>query len=131
MKKTIILTALVSLAIPLRAQNDYNESVVVKGSYTPVIEQAEKLHFPALITDTLSRIEHSFQYGITPSRLRAVYEPTRIRAARVVGEPATRLYNNYLRLGMGNYWSPLADLYWSSTRDRQKSYGVRINHRSS
>ena len=27
MKKTIILTALVSLAIPLRAQNDYNESV--------------------------------------------------------------------------------------------------------
>ncbi len=131
MKKTIILTALVSLAIPLRAQNDYNESVVVKGSYTPVIEQAEKLHFPALITDTLRRIEHSFQYGITPSRLRAVYEPTRIRAARVVGEPATRLYNNYLRLGMGNYWSPLADLYWSSTRDRQKSYGVRINHRSS
>ena len=60
-----------------------------------------------------------------------MYEPTRIRAARIIGEPATKLYNNYLRLGMGNYWSPLADLYWSSTRDRLKTYGIRINHRSS
>ena len=113
------------------AQNDYNESVVVKGSYTPVIEQAEKLSFPAVVTDTLSRIEHAFHYSISPTRLRAMYEPTRIRAARIIGEPATRLYNNYLRLGMGNYWSPLADLYWSSTRDRLKTYGISFNHRSS
>ena len=132
-KKSIIITlALLPLAAS-QAQNDggYNESVVVKGSYTPVIEQAEKLNFPAQVTDTLSRIEHAFHYSIAPSRLRAVYEPTRIRAARIIGEPATRLYNNYLRLGMGNYWSPLADLYWSSTRDRLKTYGIRVNHRSS
>lgn len=131
MKKTVITAILLALAIPLWAQNDYNESVVVKGSYTPVIEQPDKLHFPASITDTLSRIEHAFHYSISPSRLRAMYEPTRIRAARIIGEPATKLYNNYLRLGMGNYWSPLADLYWSSTRDRLKTYGIRINHRSS
>ena len=134
MKKTIILATLVALSFGLKAQVDdgvYNESVVVKGSYTPVIDQAEKLNFPAQITDTLSRIEHAFQYNITPTRLRAMYEPTRIRAARIVGEPATKLYNNYLRLGMGNYWTPLADLYWSSTRDRLKTYGVRINHLSS
>lgn len=131
MKKTVITAILLALAIPLWAQNDYNESVVVKGSYTPVIEQPDKLHFPASITDTLSRIEHAFHYSISPSRLRAMYEPTRIRAARIIGEPATKLYNNYLRLGMGHYWSPLADLYWSSTRDRLKTYGIRINHRSS
>ncbi|MBQ8702889.1 MAG: hypothetical protein IJ524_00760 [Bacteroidales bacterium] len=131
MKKTMIVAALAVLAIPLKAQNDYNESVVVKGSYTPVIEQAEKLNFPAMVTDTLSRIEHVFHYSITPTRLRAMYEPTRIRAARIIGEPATKLYNNYLRLGFGNYWSPLADLNWCSTRDRLKTYGVRLNHFSS
>ncbi|MBP5527751.1 MAG: hypothetical protein J6X79_04770 [Bacteroidales bacterium] len=133
MKKIIISTALLLCSAALFAQNDntYNESVVVKGSYTPVIDQAEKLNFPAQITDTLSRIEHTYHYTITPTRLRAMYEPTRIRAARIIGEPATKLYNNYLRLGFGNYWSPLADLYWSSTRDRLKTYGVRINHFSS
>ena len=131
MKKSIIVAALALLAIPLKAQNDYNESVVVKGSYTPVIELPGKLNFPASLPDTLARIEHPFQYSITPSRLHALYEPSRIRAARIIGEPTARLYNNYLRLGMGNYWSPLADLYWSSTRDRLKTYGISLNHRSS
>ena len=134
MKRTFAILALVlATATGLKAQQGggYNESVVVRGSYTPEIEPSEKLTFPAVITDTLSRIEHAFSYDITPHRLKALYEPARIKAARIVGEPATKLYNNYLRLGMGNYWSPLADLYWSSTRDREKTYGVRINHRSS
>ena len=138
MKKIYI--ALV-LALPLagihptvNAQQEgggYNESVVVKGSYTPVIELQEKLNFPTTLADTQSRTDRHFQYSISPTRMKALYEPTRIRAARIVGEPTTRLYNNYLRLGMGNYWSPLADLYWNSTRDRKKTYGVRLNHRSS
>lgn len=133
MKKIVISAALLLCSVALIAQNDntYNESVVVKGSYTPVIDQVEKINFPAQITDTLSRIEHTFHYSITPTRLRAMYEPTRIRAARIIGEPATKLYNNYLRLGFGNYWTPMADLYWCSTRDRLKTYGVRLNHLSS
>ncbi len=133
MKKTFIIAALILAATTLKAQQEdtYNESVVVKGSYRPVIEQQEKLNFPAIVTDSLGRMEHDFQYGITPVRLRSVHEPTRIKAARIIGEPATRLYNNYLRLGFGNYWTPMADLYWSSTRDKKKTYGVSLNHQSS
>ena len=112
-------------------EGGYNESVVVRGSYRPVIEKSEKINFPATITDTLGRMEHDFQYSISPLRLKSFYEPTRIKAARIVGEPVTKLYNNYIRLGAGNYWSPLADLYWSSTRDNVKTYGLRVNHRSS
>ena len=109
----------------------YNESVIVKGSYRPVIEQQRKLSFPAVVTDSLGKMEHDFVYSITPSRLKALYEPSRIKAARIIGEPATKLYNNYLRIGMGNYWTPMADLYWSSTRDKKKTYGLRVNHLSS
>lgn len=133
MKRTIIISAMALAFTMANAQQEdtYNESVLVKGSFRPVIEQAEKQNFPAVITDTMERIDHTFQYTISPSRLKALYEPARIKAARIIGEPATKLYNNYLRVGMGNYWSPLADLYWSSTRDPKKTYGVRINHRSS
>ena len=133
MKKTFIIAALILAATTLKAQQEdtYNESVVVKGSYRPVIEQREKLNFPAVVTDSLGRMEHDFHYGITPVRLRSVYAPSRIKAARIIGEPATRLYNNYLRLGFGNYWTPMADLYWSSTRDKKKTYGVSVNHQSS
>lgn len=127
----VCLMGLMGLAAQAQSDDVYNESVVVKGSYTPVITLQEKLTFPAIITDTMGQMERTFQYSITPTRLKALYEPSRIKAARIVGEPATKLYNNYLRFGMGNYWSPLADLYWSSTRDRKKTYGVRVNHRSS
>ena len=106
----------------------YNESVVVRGSYRPVIEQSDKISFPAVITDTLGRIERDFSYSITPTRLRSLYEPTRIKAAHMKGEPTTKLYNNYLRLGVGYYPSTLADLYWCSTRDHEKTYGIRMNH---
>ena len=133
MKKIFTIATLLAVGATLSAQQEgtYNESVVVKGSYRPTIEQAEKINFPAQITDTIGRMEHDFRYSITPMRLRALYEPSRIKAARIVGEPATKLYNNYLRLGVGNYWTPMADLYWSSTRDKKKTYGVRLNHLSS
>lgn len=120
-----------TMGIQAQQGGGYNESVVVRGSYRPDIEPSEKLYFPAVITDTLGNIDHSFRYSISPSRMKALYEPSRIKAARIVGEPATKLYNNYIRLGFGNYWSPLADLYWSSTRDRVKTYGIRVNHLSS
>ena len=134
--KKIFLTLLAAAAIfnisltTCEAQ-EYNESVVVKGSYRPVIEQHDKMYFPAVISDSLGRMEHTFNYDIAPTRIKSFYEPSRIKAARIVGEPATKLYNNYMRLGFGNYWTPLADLYWSSTRDRKKTYGLRINHLSS
>lgn len=134
MKKQIIILAVAfSAALTAAAQSGegYNESVVVKGSYRPTIEQQSKLTFPAVVSDSLGRLEHDFSYSISPSRLKALYEPSRIKAARIIGEPATKLYNNYLRLGLGNYWTPLADLYWSSTRDKKKTYGIRVNHLSS
>lgn len=136
-KKIILAAAIFSIfnfqsSISQAQEKDaYNESVVVKGSYRPVIEQQTKLTFPAVVTDSLGRFEHDYSYSISPSRLKALYEPSRIKAARIIGEPATKLYNNYIRLGFGNYWTPLADLYWSSTRDKKKTYGIRINHLSS
>ena len=134
-KSHLVILSLITLfpvgSVVAQQENTYNESVVVKGSYRPVIEESQKISFPAVITDTITRIEHDFQYSITPTRLRSVYDPSRIKAARILGEPTTRLYNNYFRVGMGNYWTPLADLYWSSTRDRLKTYGIRLNHQSS
>ena len=135
MKKIILATALFSIfnfqfSIS-RAQDGPSENVLVRGSYRPVIDSSEKFFFPTELTDTASPAPHSFIYSIAPSRLHALYEPSRIKAARIKGEPATKLYNNYIRLGMGNYWSPLLDLYWSSTRDPLKTYGIRFNHQSS
>lgn len=117
----------------LMAQNDttvYNESVIVVGDYKPVIQESFKLNVAPTITDTNTQVEHQFEYGISPQRLTAIFSPTRLGYVKII-EPPTRIYNNYLRLGMGGYWSPLADLYYHSTRNKKLMYGVRLMHEAS
>ena len=111
--------------------NVYNERVVVTSRYKPVVEERTKVNVAPTITDTVATMPKNFTYDITTRRLTSLYEPSRIKAARIIGEPATKLYNNYLKLGFGNYWSPLAELYYNSLRSSDRSYGVRATHRSS
>ena len=130
-----LVLALVALApaVPVAAQSDsssYNESVIVVGDYKPIIENTVKLNVAPFITDTATMMQHRFVYGITPQRLTSIFSPARLGYVKIT-EPPTRIYNNYLRLGMGNYWSPLADLYYHSTRNKNYSYGTRLLHASS
>ena len=127
------IALLVSLPV-CQAQSDsnvYNERVVVTSRYKPVVEERQKINVAPSITDTVATMPKSFTYDISTRRLTSLYEPSRIKAARIIGEPATRLYNNYLKLGFGNYLSPLAEVYFNSLRDPDKTYGIRATHRSS
>ncbi|MCQ2298965.1 MAG: hypothetical protein MJZ81_02420 [Bacteroidales bacterium] len=132
MKKIFAALLACLCASSLLAQNDntYNESVIVVGDYKPVIEQSTKLNVAPLITDTNETIRHNFKYSITPQRLTSIFNPSELSYLKFKAKPAT-LYNNYMRFGMGNYWTPLADLYYCSTQSKTTNYGVRLNHQSS
>ena len=133
-KITLAIIASIALAPITWAQSDsnvYNERVVVTSRYKPVVEETQKINVAPTITDTVSTLPKSFTYDISTRRLTSLYEPSRIKAARIIGEPATKLYNNYLKLGFGNYISPLAEVYFNSLRNPDKTYGIRATHRSS
>lgn len=134
MKKISILIVALLPLLHLSAQdttyNSYNESVYVQGDFKPVIEKSFKLSFAPSITDTTETMKHSFSYGITPQRITSVFMPARLAPTKITDRPQ-RLYNNYMRLGMGNYWSPLADLYYHSTQSKNLNYGARLYHESS
>ena len=133
-KITLALIASIAFVPVTRAQSDsnvYNERVVVTSRYKPVVEETQKINVAPTITDTVSTLSKSFTYDISTRRLTSLYEPSRIKAARIIGEPATKLYNNYLKLGFGNYLSPLAEVYFNSLRNPDKTYGIRATHRSS
>ena len=121
--------------VPVFAQNNnedtYNENVIVTGSYKPVITMQEKINVAPTITDTASTLQHKFSYNISPIRLNSFYEPSRIKAANIIGEPRSRLYNSYIRLGLGNYWTPLLDAYYNSTTSKNLNYGAKVGHLSS
>ncbi len=56
---------------------------------------------------------------------------TRIRPLRSKNIPIPKLYGSMVRLGYGNYATPLADIYLNNKRNKQYSYGVALNHLSS
>ena len=136
MKKTIaIMLSLVAMqtATLFAQSNDetFNESVTVTGTYRPEIREFDKMNVAPQISDTSTAMRHKFTYSVTTNRLTSLYSPSRIKAAKIIGEPTARLYNNYLRLGFGNYWSPLAEFYYNSTRNKRINYGAFVTHRSS
>lgn len=133
-KILVALVAMMAIAPMGRSQSDsnvYNERVVVTSRYKPVVEETQKINVAPTITDTVATMPKSFTYDISTRRLTSLYEPSRIKAARIIGEPATKLYNNYLKLGFGNYLSPLAEVYFNSLRSVDRTFGIRATHRSS
>lgn len=132
-KSRISLLVLLGWATVLLAQNEptYNENVIVTGTYKPEIELMPKILVAPATSDTLMTLRHQFDYSLRPQRLTALFDPSRIKAARIIAEPKSRLYHNYLRLGMGNYWSPLLEASYNSTSDRLKSFGAQLSHHSS
>lgn len=138
MKTSIRISAIVLAFVAFlpagRAQSDsnvYNERVVVTSRYKPVVEEKQKVNVAPMITDTVATMPKSLTYDVSTRRLTSLYEPSRIKAARIIGEPATKLYNNYVKLGFGNYWSPLAEVYFNSLRNENMTYGIRATHHSS
>ncbi len=133
-KLRTILTcgALLLATLPVAAQSDstrYNESVVVTGEYNPVLDNTLlKVNVAPQITDTNMKLQHDFSYSITPRRMTSIFQPTRIKAAKIIGEPQTRLYNNYFRLGVGYKWTGLLDAFYNSTRNTRLTYGASLQH---
>lgn len=124
---------LLASLVPARAQQDtiYNENVIVTGAYKPEIELRPKMLVAPTTSDTLMSLHHQFGYSVHPQRLTSIFDPSRIKAARIIAEPKSRLFHNYLRVGMGNYWSPMLEASYNSTANRLTTYGARLTHNSS
>lgn len=118
-------------AVAQQEDSTYNENVIVTGSYKPVIDEMPKVNFAPAIADLDNELQHDFSYSVKTRRLTSLFAPSRIKAARVIAEPRPRLYNNYIRVGFGNYWSPLLEAYYNSTANKNLTYGASLSHHSS
>lgn len=135
MRKQKLLMAL--LCVPsiltqtLFAQTqDYNEKVVVMAPYQPSIGTVEKVDIRPLYQDT-SFDTKAIRYDVLSRPVATVYPIENIKPAKVTGEPISRLFNQHIKLGMGNYVTPMADVYLNIGRSKDKAAGISYNHLSS
>ncbi|HNW53038.1 MAG TPA: hypothetical protein PKN21_02160, partial [Bacteroidales bacterium] len=132
----ITFITLVSLFIsavinPVWAQvKTYNEEITVVAPFNPIIPDAFKISSNPAITDTLASIPQ-MTYSVVPrlAEVRPVIEP--LPAVKLVAEPISKLYRNYIRGGGGNYSSIYGELFMSNLRSKKYLSSVHLKHLSS
>ncbi len=126
----IIFFFAVSVSTKVIAQaKTYNEEITVVAPFDPIIPDAFKISSNPAIEDTLASIP-VMNYSIMPrlAEVRPIIEP--LPAVKLVAEPISKLYRNYIRAGAGNYASLYGELFVSSLRSKTYLTSVHLKHLS-
>jgi hypothetical protein len=134
MKRYIVILLLLVSTQYLFAQqgddNGYDENVIVLGTYNPTLSDANKILLnPSVMDSTEKDIETT--YFINSQQIETRFDIKPIKAANLVGESLTKLYQRYLKVGFGNYTTPFFNFHLSNLRSKNVNYGVEILHHSS
>lgn len=107
-----------------------NESVIVSKSSEIILNDANKINVNPQMEDTVYSIP-PFEYKIQEVKLPTPFKVEPITPAKMKGEPLTKLYSNYVSIGLGNYTTPYFDYFFGSQRSKDLFYTAHVNHFSS
>lgn len=133
MNKLYITLAFLLFSTAIWAQEEkdkeLSKQVNVIREFEPSISDAFKINELPKLVDTI-KINPSFDYFLNKYPISTSYDVTPIKPARMVGEPKPILDRGYIKLGVGNHLTALADGYYNNLRSADKSFGVLFNHYS-
>ncbi len=131
--KIIKLTFVFSLCISVFncfSQGGSNEHVAVDDLQRK-ITRSEKVNTAPQLNDSVIELP-DVKFYIEPSYHEVTFDTKPIKAAKLkVKEPLGKLYNGYVKAGLGTYTMPFLDAYYNSNRSKTKSWGVNLKHHSS
>ncbi|MGM0666727.1 MAG: hypothetical protein ACQETA_05355 [Bacteroidota bacterium] len=125
-----IFFLLLFLPVTVNAQEEIKREVTLYNPFKPSLNKANKINFSPVISDT-SVTMPEFRYMINAKPFMPEYEIVTISAARLQPDPLPKLYRGFVNLGLGNYFSPLAELSITSDRSRKSRSGLYFGHQSS
>ena len=107
----------------------YNEQITVVAPFDPIIPDAFKISQNPVADDTTTSIP-VMNYNIMPhiADVKPVIDP--LPAVKLVAEPLSKLYRNYIRGGVGNYSALYGELFMSSLRSKQYLTSLHLKHQS-
>ncbi len=129
-KRAILLIIPVFVALFGSYAQDIDKDVRVVKPYEPKISDANKVELVPEEEDTAT-FRAQYNYEVTPVKQTTDYEVTPFKAAKMVSESITKLYKSHLKLGYGNYVTPLFELHMNSLRDKDRVVGASLTHKSS
>ncbi len=107
----------------------YNEEITVVAPFDPIIPDAFKISQNPAADDTSTHVP-LMNYNIMPRKadVRPVIET--LPAVKLVAEPLSKLYRNYIRAGAGNYSALYGELFISSLRSKEYLTSFHLKQQS-
>lgn len=111
----------------LNSDPNLQKTVHIVTEYEPSISDANRINNLPQLEDTLT-VKPTFKYSIVSKPIHPIFEVTPINAAKMKGEPLTRLYRGIFTGALGNYMSTLANLQLTSIRSKKMFVSSEFNH---
>ena len=125
--KIYILLAFIS-CISFAQESDLGvQEIQVTESFIPVVPIADKIMDLPQSQDTF-KVNIDVEYSLNSKQYLTSFSVDTISPAKIKGEPLSKLYSSYIKLGLGNNALPYADFYYNSRRDKSFNYGLRLGY---
>lgn len=105
------------------AQEKLVKEVQVVKPYEPTISDAYKITHLPKITDTVKTVPE-INYILKTKPINVGYSVNPIKPAKMVGEPLSKLYNSYVKVGLGTKILPTFEAYVNNKRSKEYSIGA-------
>ena len=135
-KRNIIIFFLITVFfLPVKSQvnkqeSDLKREVTLYNPYKPSLADARKKSFLPEINDT-ARVYPVFDYDVKSKPFSPTYTISPIKSASLLSDPLPKLYKSYVKIGIGNNNTPLAELSITNHRSKKGAVGFYAKHYSS
>jgi hypothetical protein len=121
--------------LPVNAQVKKQETglkreITLYNPYKPSLPESKKRSFLPDLNDT-STVRPAFRYNVNTTPFLPEYTISPIKAASLLPDPLPKLYKGYINLGIGDYFTPLAEISMTNERSKKGSVGFYARHFSS
>jgi len=129
-RKFLCLGILIFLLFFKAFNQSIDRTVTITKAYDAIFTTKEKVDEIPFIYDT-TKIKPIFNYVILPIKADVEYKPSQIKPAKISSIPVDKIYSNFIKIGIGNYLTPVLNYQYSSPRAKDYSYGFNFMHVSS
>lgn len=127
---SIVVLFMINPVKLLAQTTEHSEEVTIVGTFDPKITKAFKINLnPKIKDDELSL--PILSYYLTPIQLSNWFDLSPISPAAIRGDRLSQLYNNFIKVGYGNYETPYLEFFATNLRSDEYAFGVHLKHLSS
>lgn len=106
-------------------------TITVVKAYDPSVADAFKVKSVPQLNDTTKIKKKAVTYSIFSVPVASTFTPAKGKLSRLKPRQRPDYYDNYARLGLGNYENIIAEFAGNVEVDKDSDFGIFLNHNSS